>query len=230
MFIEDLKAEIDAYAARLMGEARLWKLAERGAVTPNVVASYLYNLFFVLSFTEPHLTLAGARATELGRHALSRSFAEKLPEESGHAAWADEDLARLRADFGAEYRLEPHPAMVRLMDAIEAALVQNPATYLGYTTFAEYFTVIAGPAWMGMLSERCGIPVSTLSAVSRHIELDVEHAARGFDELACLVRESDEAAVMSIVRLAMKCLAELYDGLADQAASELRSRELIHAA
>lgn len=231
MLIENLRDEIDAYAARLMGASRLWKLAERGAVTPRIVAEYIYNLFHLVSASQAHLELASSRARELGRHDLSGFFSEKSAEEAGHQLWAVDDLAALRATFGAESTGEVKPAMQRLIGAIERAIQKNPAGHLGYATFAEYFTVIAGPGWLRILSERCGIPSSLLSVVSRHVELDGEHAARGFTELARMIQDSDAEAVVGIVRTAMACLEDFYDELADEGpASPERVDCLTHAA
>jgi len=222
MFVDNLRTEIDEFFARITRDARLWKMAEQGAVTPRIVALYLCSLRPLLDATVADLPLARDRASELGLGGLSDYFAAKIPEESGHSLWAEEDLAALRMAFGVEGPLEPKPAMKRLIQFLETTARETPAAYLGYATFTEYFTVIAGPAWVRMLVERCGISTSMLSVVTHHVELDVAHAARGFEELARLMRDEDQDAVLATVRTAMRCLEDFYDELANDGSSGQR--------
>lgn len=222
MFVENLKTEIDQFFARLTREARLWKLAEQGKVTPRIVAAYLRTLHYQLGATLPHSALARDRARELGLQGLSDYFARKIPEETGHTVWAEDDLAALRTAFGVEGPLEPKPAIKRMVQFLETTARETPAGYLGYANFTEYFTVIAGPGWVRMLVERCGITTSMLSVITHHVELDVEHAARGFEELAQLIREEDQDAVFTTVRTVMRCLEDFYDELADDGSTGQR--------
>jgi hypothetical protein len=199
-----------------MQTGRLFKLAEQGAVTPSAAASYLYNLYYVIRHTEPHLALAAAGALARGDRALAAFFEHKAREESGHEAWAASDLARLVTLFGLTPPAAPKPSMEALVRRLERAIHQDPTSYVGYVIFVEYFTVVAGPAWLRLLTERCRLPLSVLSVVDHHVELDREHAAHGFAELERLVALEAMPSVLDMARSAMSAVEAFYEELADE--------------
>jgi hypothetical protein len=211
-----LKLEIDAYASRLMRAGRLFKLAEQGAVTPRAAASYLYNLYYVIQYTEPHLALAAAAALARGDRALAAFFEHKAGEERGHEAWAASDLARLVTSFGLTPPAVPKRSMEGLVRTLERAIHREPSSYVVYVIFVEYFTVIAGPAWLRLLTERCRLPLSVLSVVDHHVELDREHAAHAFAELERVVPAEAMPSVLEMARTAMSAVEAFYEELADE--------------
>jgi hypothetical protein len=110
----------------------------------------------------------------------------------------------------------PKPSMEALVRTLELEIHRDPTSYVGYVIFVEYFTVIAGPAWLSLLTERCRLPLSVLSVVDHHVELDREHAAHGFAELERLVAPEAMPPVLEMARSAMSAVETFYDELADE--------------
>ncbi|HEY8946060.1 MAG TPA: iron-containing redox enzyme family protein, partial [Polyangiaceae bacterium] len=146
---------------------------------------------------------------------LARFFATKSEEEAGHERWALADLREIECRFGVAVARRPAANIARLIAKLERHIDENPVSYLGYMIFTEYFTVLLGPAWMRALTQHCGVPSSALSVVEHHVELDREHAARGFRVLSDLSdHPGDELAVFEVVRGTMALLEAFYDELA----------------
>ena len=70
-----------------------------------------------------------------------------------------------------------------LLDVIDA----RPVRYVAYILFVEYLTVLIGPEWINALADHCGIPRQAMSVISRHADLDKEHAAEGLHTLDALI-------------------------------------------
>jgi pyrroloquinoline quinone (PQQ) biosynthesis protein C len=186
MISEVLRKDIDEYA-RALRRSPLLEEARAGRVTPAVVGRYLASIHYLLTQTPVHLALAQARALEHGRAALVHYFEQKLLEERGHHHWAEADQSRLAELFGEVAVQKPAPTMIALVLNTRAIIERDPVLYLAYILFAEYFTVVIGPEWISALDEHCGIPVSALTAVHHHVELDKHHVAEGCREMDALV-------------------------------------------
>jgi hypothetical protein len=186
MISEVLRKDIDEYVC-LLRQSPLLQQARAGRVTPAMVGRYLASIHYLLTQTPVHLALAQQRAAEHGRPALLRYFEQKLREEQDHHEWAEADQSRLADLFGDAAIQKPAQTMLALVRNTRAIIDRDPVLYLAYILFAEYFTVAIGPEWLGALDEHCGIPVSTLTAISHHVELDKHHVAEGCREMDVLV-------------------------------------------
>lgn len=218
MFATDLKEEIEVYADRLRSSSRLLALALAGEVPPAVVATYLANVRYLIVCTPRLLRRAERRALLLGREGVAAFFAAKVDEEAGHERWADQDLAGLRSLFQVSAEPGPRATIAALAARLEADIDAQPASYMGYAVFAEYFTVLLGPEWVNALSSCCGIPRSSLTVVDYHVEFDRHHAAAGFAQVSALLSDpAEEAAALQSARAGMEYLERFYDELADEA-------------
>jgi pyrroloquinoline quinone (PQQ) biosynthesis protein C len=186
MIAESLKNDIEAYAEQ-MRQSPLLQLAREGKIYPATVAAYVSTILHLIQHTPIYLERAHARAKRLDQHELAAYFAHKLSEEIGHDRWAEQDLAKVSGTFHITAPKAPSPSVAALVDYLRRAIDEEPARYLAYILFAEYFTVLVGPEWLAALEQGCGIPASSLSVVARHIELDQAHVAQGLAEIDALV-------------------------------------------
>ena len=210
---QQLKTKIERFALRLRDDHPLLTAANAGRVDPVCTAEYLASLRYLLHHTWIHLQAARQRAIELGDEPLARFFEKKSSEEVGHTKWAENDLEVIQRRFhlGPPEPLDSMRALVRYLAALAG---EKPACYLGYVVFAEYFTVLAGPAWISALTDHCGIPAQALTCVTLHVELDKAHAAQGFTELNDLLRsQPDPSAIIHALGEAMTAFEAFFDEL-----------------
>jgi hypothetical protein len=181
-----LKVEIEKFAAGLHESNRLLAQARQGEVTPRAVGAYLSNMEFLICEALKVLGRAQERANDMGHHELAAYYGRKIKEEKGHDGWARNDMANLNQLFGTEPREELSPSIRGMLSYLREATDKDPVQYLSYLLFTEYLTVLIGPEWVRLLEERCGVPQSTMTVVSNHVELDkdhVEECLREIDEL-----------------------------------------------
>ena len=183
-----LRIDIEKYAADLSRRNVLFATTEAGTLSRDMIRRYVASLQFMLSLTPIHLTRAARRARELGDEQLARHFEEKLGEEVGHDAWAEQDLRSLQVERSAR-TADVTRAARELAGYLEEAIDRNPALYLAYIAFAEYITVMKGPEWLDLLETRCGIPKTSMTAVDKHVDLDRDHAEEGFAVVDDLVTD-----------------------------------------
>ncbi|HEY2408653.1 MAG TPA: hypothetical protein VGI10_21755 [Polyangiaceae bacterium] len=190
------------------------------------MTSYLSNARYLVRNTPRHTEMARRRSQELGRPALAAHFAHKLVEETGHDRWADADLAQMSDLFGSRASERPTAALVELMGYLDQAIQEEPAGYLAYALHAEYFTVLIGPEWVRMLDERCGVPRTAMTVVTKHVTLDQDHVLEGAREIDALVTDPALLPVLQrVLSRAMSYLESFYDQIYEQTqeASELRN-------
>ncbi len=194
-----LRADIEAYAARLRADGGLLDAARRGELRPDAVAAYVSGLRYLIAHTPTMLDLAMQVARDAHRPDLVEHFAQKNLEEQGHERWADDDLRGLSARFAIARPADSSPALRRLIDFLRTVTRENPANYLAYMLLAEYVTVLVGPEWMAALERACGISKSLLTVVDHHVELDAEHALEGSDEIDRLTENRDLASMRATI-------------------------------
>jgi hypothetical protein len=133
---------------------------------------------------------------------LASWFERKIAEESGHERWPEQDLGELSRHGGVAVAGQTLPAIVELARYLSELIERDPRMYFVYALCAEYFTVLAGPTWISVLTEHCGIPVAALTAASKHVAADEAHAEHGFVQIDALVAgEAElEAPVTNTVR------------------------------
>lgn len=211
---ELLLAEISRFADRLKEQHPLMDAARRGRVRPVTVVSYLSGVKFLLEHTPIHLEAAANSAVAQGAPEVAAFFMHKEREEQGHARWADSDLGVMQQVFGVEPSGVPE-SMARMVGFIGEVARRTPLHYLGYILFAEHATVQAGATWVKALEEHCGIPLSALSSIAKHVELDQFHVVEARDEVNHLLREVCEPApILSTLRGAMSHFEAFCDELA----------------
>jgi hypothetical protein len=186
MLGDALRVHIEAFAAAAKDRNALYVKAIDGQLTPAHLARYLANIHQLVLHTPVHLRRARAEAARRGDASLAAHFERRLGEEEGHDVWAARDLQRL----GSDTRRPPHAVaegMRALLAFIARTIDEDPALYLAYILFAEYLTVLMGPAWLELLEERCGIPRAAMSVIGNHAELDKEHVQEALEEIDDLV-------------------------------------------
>jgi|SoiMethySBSTD1v2_1073268.scaffolds.fasta_scaffold00686_20 hypothetical protein len=187
MIAQALKLEIEAYANRTLSSNRLFGMARAGSVSHKALLAYLFNVRYLIQHTPPCLERARARSAARGWNALAAYYAGKAEDEYGHDRWADNDVASVRENLGLEPPTRPARAMVELVTFLGDLIDVHPQRYLAYILFAEYFTVLAGPAWLAALERNCGIPSEWLTSISKHAELDRLHVSEAGREIDVLL-------------------------------------------
>lgn len=189
MIAAALREDIESYARRCRQENRIFCMAAEGSLSKATVTRYIANIHYLIQHTPDYLARARDRAQALGDAPLAKHFAHKLAEEIGHDVWAERDLASLTRMTGSSVDVRVTSAMRRLVELVARIIDEDPALYLSYIAFAEYLIVILGPEWLELLERRCGIPMTSMTVIGNHIELDREHAEEAFDQIDDLVGE-----------------------------------------
>lgn len=182
MIGDALRTEIEAYAARRQQNA-VFRATGAGQITRAMVARYVANVRYMIAITPPYLRRARDRARDVGQDKLAAYYGQKVGEEEGHEIWAERDLHSLSPGIVSQSTGSVAGSIRALAEYLEAKIDEDPALYLCYIAFAEYLTVILGPAWLTLLEDRCGIPRSSMTVIDNHVELDREHAEEAF---ACI--------------------------------------------
>jgi hypothetical protein len=217
---QDLATRIRNYALEAPERNRLLQATLSGDVTPAGFAVYLANIRYLLSQTVPTLERACKRSRELGRTELEAFFAHKISEETGHVVWAVEDQDQLRERFAVPTDFAPLATMHAIVQYVQQTVDLNPARYLGYILFAEYYTVLAAPAWLDALESCCGIPRSMVSAIGNHVELDQHHVAEGLAEMDQLVNSQEASELVDTVVTTMEMWDAFFAEVAEECARQ----------
>jgi pyrroloquinoline quinone (PQQ) biosynthesis protein C len=186
MIADSLRAQIEQYAATFNSQNPLFTYASKGLLSVEHLTLYLANVRAVVAHTPIHLARALEAAQRRSDTHLATHFAERIREEDGHEEWAILDLATVSRDAKTA-RTDVLPSVRAQLAHIEATIDEDPTLYLAYILFAEYITVLVGPALLSMLEERCGIPRSAMSVVANHAELDVHHVQDALEKIDDLV-------------------------------------------
>ena len=189
MIANALRVEIERYAARMPASNSLYIKAEDGTFTPSCMIRYLSNVRHLVAYTTVFLSKARDRARQLGDEPLAKHFEHKRGEELGHEAWADRDIERVSTAAVVPANADILESTHDLVTFLGATIDEDPVRYRSYALFAEYFTLLLGPAWLQLLEERCGIPRSSMTVVGNHIELDRDHVEAALDEIDALVAD-----------------------------------------
>jgi hypothetical protein len=187
MIADALRLEVERYAASMPTTNPLFARALAGTLTPTHMAWYLTNFRRLLVASIPHMRRAAERSADLGDRALEAHYRNKIGEEVGHDAWADNDLAAVssRTRIAGDPRVVP--SVIDRIEESNAVIDEHPALFLAYMFFAEYLIVLLGDEWLEALEKRCGIPTSSMTAVGNHVEADRHHTEEALDSIDALV-------------------------------------------
>ncbi|WP_141733056.1 iron-containing redox enzyme family protein [Oligoflexus tunisiensis] len=174
----NLTHHIQNYFRSLKKSNRFYQRIFDGSLTVTELSSFLQNVSFLTAHTPQHLTLARDLASTQGYPVLAAYFAEKLGEEVGHDQWGHDDVKALKERFP---QMVAGPGILPEMRAFiasnEAMIRRNPFDYFIYVLYAEYFTVLAGPASLNAIERNSRIPQSMMTIIGKHAELDQHHVA-----------------------------------------------------
>jgi len=204
MLGESIQYEVDNFGERMWRSSPLFTRTVSGTLDKQVVSRYVANILFLIRQSLAHISLARAEAEQRGDARLAAFYAAKLGEEVGHDQWALDDLKALgEADTAAA--AEVTDAVRDLAAASRAAILIEPALYLGYMFFAEYLTVTLGPRWLAALRDHCGIVPSSLTVIDRHVELDKDHVKGDLAAMSDMVDAALAVPMLASLRRFMIC-------------------------
>jgi hypothetical protein len=182
---------IDAYAREDLIKLDVYKAAEEGILTPGQLSYYLRNLGWIMNETFGSIEMAAAESFSRSRPLAGEYFAKKLREEVGHGTWAREDAERLEGDFSFDRSgHSPSEAALSLLRLQKHHIKVNPTLFLTYIFFAEYLTVVVGPEWMRLLTEKCGFDRRHFGVIDTHAELDKDHTKENMIDMELLSQEA----------------------------------------
>ncbi len=166
--------EVQLLCDKLFKESELVRLATNRTLGREHVACYLKNLEVL--FASNIATINEARFHHAGT-AFAKVFEEKWHEEKGHDEWARKDLK----SFSESVSIVPE--LKEFTDFLHKSMVHTPKNYIFYFYYAEFLTSYLGPKWMNLMNHSLGIKPSEVTALSKHVELDVGHAEEMLDVL-----------------------------------------------
>lgn len=179
----------------LIGE--VWYHPRLGELYPE----FLFASYGVTAASAPAMYMAAQRCQELNDDPLCRPlrdyYLEHAEEERDHGEWLLSDLHSLGIDRDRVVGRLPYPGAAALVGSQYYWIRHvHPAAYLGYIAVLESPT---DAAFLREVSERAGIPLSSMSCHLRHAELDPGHVAE-FDaalDLFPLTQQHEELVVVS---------------------------------
>ena len=180
MLSQKLKSRIEQYYEEFQKFSPLFVEGRAGKLTAERIERLLYNFRYLVRHTPVHLTKGLQRARELEDPDLEDYFRDKLGEEEGHDAWAENDIKEIQKEFGIRNEESLSPRLVEMVDYLGKKAAEEPAEYLAYIFLAEYFTVLSTGNLLETLETHCGIPARLLSVLGNHAELDKKHVADDF--------------------------------------------------
>ncbi|MFW6086438.1 MAG: hypothetical protein ACODAG_04475 [Myxococcota bacterium] len=204
-----LRNDIEAYVQEARATNPLYHRILDGSLEREKVGRYLVNVLHLLRHTPPYLERARQRARERGQRELADYFDQKLDEEVGHDQWAVSDIHHFTTVLNVRCRDVVMPSLASMLAYLGDVIDEDPTLYLAYILFAEYVTVLEGPALLELLEERCGIPQQCMSAIGNHVELDKEHVEEGLDAIDGLV---GDPAYLSPMRRVLRQSIQYFDG------------------
>jgi hypothetical protein len=178
LIYQDLTEHIQHFFKTLKRNNSFYQRIFNGSLTAAELACFLQNVSFLTAHTPEHLTLAVATARAQGHEQLALYFEEKRREEVGHDQWGIDDVAALKKRFPiTQDQIGILPEMQVLVASNQAMILSDPFQYFIYVLFAEYFTVLAGPACAQAIEKNNRIPPGMMTIISKHAELDKLHIA-----------------------------------------------------
>ncbi len=221
MFSEKLKEMVNEFCDDFIENSKLFELGRRNGITKYHLAAYLKNLEFL--FGQNAQDLHRASLLYEGKTLISAFFKNKWIEERGHDAWARNDLKKIDASSAvcAEMR--------ELTSFLTQTMQTAPHCYLCYLYFAEYMTIILGPIWMDLLHQNLDARKEDVTALTHHIDLDVDHyreVGEFVDQLN--FSETEKSGVCDFYReLSIKYNA-FFNSLAGEVHESVTSREVFN--
>ena len=182
----------------------VWMHPRLGELYPE----FLFAIFGVTSTSASLMRSAATRAAELApedplARMLETYYMEHAEEETGHEQWLLDDLESLGIARARVLNRLPYPSVAALVGTqYYWTLHVHPLAFLGY------IAVLESPAQMEFLtevSERTGIPLSSMSAHVLHAKLDPEHVAEFdvmLDGLTLTAAQQDLLTVSTITTIA----------------------------
>lgn len=218
-----LKAKIEELAEQVYERSPLFTRTEKGLLTRQEFALYLYNLKHLLSEISGHIGCARARALELGQTQLAEQFLpHRLAEEIGHDQWAQHDIDGLSAGSPRQADgMALVPAIRELNAYIYRMTSIDPMYYLVYALLAEYFTVLVGPRWTASLERNCGIARANATVIVNHAELDKDHVSQELEILDAMPLAPERWTEESLTTM-MQNVVSFYIEVARQVVGEER--------
>lgn len=177
MHSHHLATNVETFHQRWREENPLFAEVNQGRFTNDMAGKYLQSILYVISHTPVHLKKAVEVCEAKNLTELAEFFRDKLKEEEGHDEWAIQDLEV----GGHQYQQDQvTKTVIHLIDYLGDLIEKDPTLYIPYIVFAEYFTVLAGPELVDLLSGRCGLPKEQFTVIDNHATLDKEHIKHDF--------------------------------------------------
>lgn len=197
--------------------SKVWYHPRLGELYPE----FLFACYGVTSASAPAMTMAARQCDELRgdplREPLRAYYLEHAEEERDHGEWLLSDLASLGIDRDRALGRLPYPSVSALVGSQYYWIHHvHPAAYLGY------IAVVESPTDAGFLrevSQRTGIPLSSMSCHLRHAELDPAHVAEfdaALDVFPLTTQQEELIAVSALATLGHleQLFAEILDRFA----------------
>jgi pyrroloquinoline quinone (PQQ) biosynthesis protein C len=201
MLANQMLSVVEECSEKMFLENPFSQAAALGLITEKQFTTYLHNLKWIFHNNTVYLQIAKARAEELNIKDLADFLESKFAEEVGHEQWAEDDLKLRNAiptSLNNAYSKDEFvlPSARRLIQYLDEIIKIDPTLFLSYMFFTEYFTVLVGPRFLQNLEKNCGIPISSVSSIAKHIEADQIHATEDIKIVTQLVKDAPQSKLM----------------------------------
>lgn len=192
MISDKIKEEIEHYAEQMPRTNAFFLAADNGTLGLFEIKNYLNNIYYLFKHTVLCLKAARDRALEMNEPDLAAFFEHKITEEFGHEQWARQDLERLGTSLQDVDMSRLNPTLKGIVQHNYEMIQANPKRYLIYMFFAEYFTLLVSPKLLSDFETKCGVPRTNMTALSLHVELDVEHTQEDIEVVDRFIGDPDD--------------------------------------
>lgn len=175
MLSQKVKQEIKHITDNFLITNIFIKKAKTGKLNIEHIARYLKNILYMIELTPIHLKAAGLISREQGSLDIAKFMDEKYNEEFGHDLWVRADINKVETNLENQNHNTLTNSIIKLEQFVETLAYNDQLGYIAYITFLEYFTVLAAPPLLDYVENKCGIPKSMLTVVTKHGELDKIH-------------------------------------------------------
>lgn len=184
-----LHSTLRSHCEKLRSTATILSPSGKGCLNYELLSFYILNLEFL--FKNNIETLQKAAERYKTHACFGPYFQSKWAEEKGHDAWARSDLKKLLSSYPLAEEPRVLPEMVDFISYLSNTMETNPLLYVTYSYHAEFLTSYLGPEWMRLINTSLGVSASEVTALSKHIELDGDHA----DEVADFIESLNPSAI-----------------------------------
>ncbi len=185
----DITQRIDTFYKELKQNNPLFIAIFSGTIKPEQLQFFLGNITHNMAQGIESLAMAKNASQQRGDTKFTEYYANRFHEECHHVAWAEADEEKIKEITQSTPDIEPDSALVDMTHWFREKIKEDPAIFMAYSFFAEYFTVISGEESAHAIENKCQIPASCINNITTHAEIDKHHIEDWREDIKQLIDE-----------------------------------------